>query len=127
MEATLDKQTSRRFVKGTGHLLVQLLMIAVSRLRKVEMELGDLGLELEDEQEEIDAYSDDIGDCHDHIEDIDEFVRELKAGNVSAISDATSVLVEMAEEREENQNLLRILADTRSCHEGRLCSLLCAM
>ncbi|KAG1710124.1 hypothetical protein DVH05_017131 [Phytophthora capsici] len=70
------------------------------------MKLGDLELALEDEQEEVESYSDDIDDCHERIEDIDEFVRELQAGNVNTVSNVAAALVEMTEERQEEQNLL---------------------
>ncbi|KAG1710165.1 hypothetical protein DVH05_017171 [Phytophthora capsici] len=78
-------------------------MSTVARLRKVEMKLGDLELALEDEQEEVESYSDD---CHEHIEDIDEFVRELHAGNVNTVSNVAAALAEMTEERQEEQTLL---------------------
>ncbi|KAG7394806.1 hypothetical protein PHYBOEH_004628 [Phytophthora boehmeriae] len=113
----MDKQTSRRLVKVTNYALVQVLKATVVRLRKVEMELGDLELALEDEQEEMESYSDDIDDCHDRIEDIDEFVRELEAGNVQTVSDVASALAEMAEERQEEKKLLKVLGDARSSHE----------
>ncbi|KAG7386563.1 hypothetical protein PHYBOEH_008626 [Phytophthora boehmeriae] len=53
MKVAMDKQTSRRLVKVTNYALVQVLKATVARLRKVEMELGDLELALEDEQEEM--------------------------------------------------------------------------
>jgi len=109
--APMDKQTSRRLVKVTNYALVQVLKATVLRLRKVEMELGDLELALEDEQEEVESYGDDIDDCHDRIEDIDEFVRELKAGNVRTVSDVAAALAEMAEERQEEKKLLKVLGD----------------
>ncbi|KAG2522825.1 hypothetical protein JM18_002955 [Phytophthora kernoviae] len=117
MKVAMDKQTSRRLVKVTNYALVQVLKATVARLRKVEMELGDLELALEDEQEEMESYSDDIDDCHDRIEDIDEFVRELEAGNVQTVNDVASALAEMAEERQEEKKLLKVLGDARTSHE----------
>ncbi|CAI5727754.1 unnamed protein product [Hyaloperonospora brassicae] len=117
MQAPMDKQTSRRLVKVTNYALVQVLKATVMRLRKVEMELGDLELALEDEQEEVESYSDDIDDCHDRIEDIDEFVRELEGGTVRTVSDVAAALLEMSEERNEEQKLLRVLGDARASHE----------
>ncbi|KAL4117849.1 hypothetical protein PRIC2_010178 [Phytophthora ramorum] len=117
MKVAMDKQTSRRLVKVTNYALVQVLKATVARLRKVEMEMGDLELALEDEQEEVESYSDDIDDCHDRIEDIDEFVRELEAGNVNTVSDVAAALAEMTEERQEEQKLLKVLSDARVSHE----------
>ncbi|KAG7387906.1 hypothetical protein PHYPSEUDO_013557 [Phytophthora pseudosyringae] len=117
MKVAMDKQTSRRLVKVTNYALVQVLKATVARLRKVEMELGDLELALEDEQEEVESYGDDIDDCHDRIEDIDEFVRELEAGSVRTVSDVAAALAEMAEERQEEQKLLKVLGDARASHE----------
>ncbi|KAG6960794.1 hypothetical protein JG688_00009415 [Phytophthora aleatoria] len=117
MKVAMDKQTSRRLVKVTNYALVQVLKATVARLRKIEMELGDLELALEDEQEEVESYSDDIDDCHDRIEDIDEFVRELEAGSVQTVSDVAAALAEMTEERQEEQKLLKVLGDARASHE----------
>eukprot|EP00644_Phytophthora_capsici_P017439 jgi/Phyca11/536918/estExt2_fgenesh1_pg.C_PHYCAscaffold_670003 len=117
MKVGLDKLTPRRLVKVTNYALVQVLKSTVTRLRKVEMELGDLELALEDEQEEVESYSDDIDDCHDRIEDIDEFVRELQAGNVNTVSNVAAALAEMTEERQEEQKLLKVLSDARASHE----------
>uniref|UniRef100_M4C1K0 Uncharacterized protein n=1 Tax=Hyaloperonospora arabidopsidis (strain Emoy2) TaxID=559515 RepID=M4C1K0_HYAAE len=113
----MDKQTSRRLVKVTNYALVQVLKAAVTRLRIVEMELGDLELALEDEQEEVESYSDDIDDCHDRIEDINEFVRELEGGTVRTVSDVEAALFEMSEELNEEQKLLKVLGDARASHE----------
>ncbi|CAI5717063.1 unnamed protein product [Peronospora destructor] len=117
MKVAMDKQTSRRIAKVTNYALVQVLKATVARLCKVEMELGDLELALEDEQEEIESYSDDIDDCHDRIEDIDEFVRDLETGNVCTVSDLAAALMEMTEERKEEQKLLKVLGDARTSHE----------
>ncbi|RLN97000.1 hypothetical protein BBJ28_00009118 [Nothophytophthora sp. Chile5] len=116
----MDKQTGRRIVKVTNFALVQVLKATVARLRKLEAELSELELALEDEREELEQYSDDIDDCYDRLDDIDEFVREISKGNVRSVSDVAGALQEMAEEREEERNLVDVLVETRREHEQQL-------
>ncbi|CAH0480554.1 unnamed protein product [Peronospora belbahrii] len=80
----------------------------------------DMELALEEDQEQVESYTDEIADCCDRIEAIDEFVREIEAGNVPAMGDVASVMSNMAEEREEEKNMLQLLGEARTCHEEQL-------
>ena len=100
--------------------LVQELKVTVECLRDIQVKLVDMELALKEDQEEVELYTDEIADCCDRIEAIDEFVREIDAGTIPAMGDVASVLSNMAEEREEEEHMLQLLDDARACHEEQL-------
>ncbi|EGZ25297.1 hypothetical protein PHYSODRAFT_311839 [Phytophthora sojae] len=104
-------------------LLIEELKATVERMREVEVEMDDVRLALRDDHEEVETYTDEIADCRDRIEAIDEFVREVEAGNVPALGDVDTVVANMAEEREEEEGMLKMLGDARACHAEQLQSL----
>jgi chromosome segregation ATPase len=116
----MDKDASRRLATVANYALVLKLKATVARLHEVDEELEDVVLALKDDQEEVETYTDDIADCRDRIEAVDEFVRELKAGNVPTIPDVASALEDMTEEREEEESMLKLLIGARECHEQQL-------
>ncbi|ETI48515.1 hypothetical protein F441_07448 [Phytophthora nicotianae CJ01A1] len=64
--------------------------------------------------------TDDVDDCHDRIEKIDEFVRELEAGNVHTVSDTVATLAEITKERQGEKKLLKMLGGARASHEQQV-------
>ncbi|CAI5714038.1 unnamed protein product [Peronospora destructor] len=100
--------------------LAQELKVTVEGMRDIQSRLVDMELALKEDQEEIESYTDEIADCCDRIKAIDEFVREIDAGNIPAMGDVASVMSNMAEEREEEENMLQLLDDARTCHEEQL-------
>ncbi|KAG7383680.1 hypothetical protein PHYPSEUDO_003484 [Phytophthora pseudosyringae] len=116
----MDQDTTSRLGTETNYTLVLELQSTVARLHDIDVELGDLALAFKDDREEVETYTDDIADCCDRIKAIDEFVHELKAGNVPTIPDTSSALADMAEEREEEENTLKLLSGARTCHEEQI-------
>lgn len=117
---TLSTKTGRNLVRVTNFALVQVLKAAVTRLRALEPELADAEDALEDARDDADQYADDVEDCLERIEDIDEFVREVEAGRVQSVADVPAALREMADERGEEQRLIKMLERARAQHEGRV-------
>ncbi|KAG6622094.1 WD repeat-containing protein 65 [Phytophthora cinnamomi] len=116
----MDQFSTRLSAETNYHLLVQELKAAVQRMHEIETEMDDVRLALEDDQEEVETYTDDIADCCDRIEAIDEFVREIQAGNVPTLGDVDTVVANMAEEREEEEGMLKVLGEARTCHAQQL-------
>ncbi|CAH0484400.1 unnamed protein product [Peronospora farinosa] len=100
--------------------LAQELKVTVECMRDIQVRLIDMELAFKEDQEEVESYTDEIADCCDRIEAIDEFVREMDAGNIPAMGDVASVMSNMAEEREEEEKMLQLLGDARTCHEEQL-------
>ncbi|KAH7463146.1 uncharacterized protein KRP23_13363 [Phytophthora ramorum] len=116
----MDQNMSRPLATVTNLALVLELKAAVARVHEIDVELDDLALALKDDHEEVETYTDDIADCCDRIEAIDEFVCELEVGNVPAVVDTASALMNMGEERDEEENMLKVLRGARTCHEQQL-------
>ncbi|GMF15809.1 unnamed protein product [Phytophthora fragariaefolia] len=117
----MDQCSSARVpVEGTYALLVQELKAAIERVREIDVEMADVQVALQEDHEEVETYTDDIADCCDRIEAIDEFVREIEAGNVPTLPDVDTVVANMAEEREEEEGMLKALGEARVCHEQQL-------
>ncbi|KAG6942717.1 hypothetical protein JG688_00017959 [Phytophthora aleatoria] len=81
------------------------------------MELKELELALDDDQKEIEGYSYELDECHDRVRDINEFVRAIQTGEAPAIPNAASVLADMVEEREEEENAIKKYEEARGWHE----------
>ncbi|KAE8887842.1 hypothetical protein PF005_g8951 [Phytophthora fragariae] len=118
----MDRQsTSTRLpVEANCALLVEELKAAVGRMHDIEVEMADVQLALREDHEEVETYTDGIADCRDRIEAIDEFVREIEAGNIPALGNADTVVANMAEEREEEEGMLKLLGEARECHAQQL-------
>ncbi|CEG37304.1 uncharacterized protein PHALS_04906 [Plasmopara halstedii] len=105
---------------NTNQLLVQELIASVQRMQDIEVELNDVNIALQEDQEEIEAYTDEIADCCDRIYAIDEFVRDIKAGIIPEMAETASIVSNMEEEREEEEAMLRRLGEVRACHEQQV-------
>ncbi|KAI9998453.1 hypothetical protein PInf_002840 [Phytophthora infestans] len=116
----MDQTASHRLLVETNNALVQELKGTIERMQDIEVELGDVQMALKEDHEEVETYTDDIADCCDRINAIDEFVRDIEAGNVPAMADVASVLSNMAEEREEEEAMLKRLGEVRACHEQQI-------
>ncbi|KAG3066955.1 hypothetical protein PI124_g21932 [Phytophthora idaei] len=112
-----NKQISRRLAQLPNFALIQILKTTVARLHGLEMELKELELALDDDQKEIEGYSYEIDECHDRVRDISEFVRAIQTGEAPAIPNAASVLADMVEEREEEENAIKKYEEARDWHE----------
>ncbi|ETI46922.1 hypothetical protein F441_08732 [Phytophthora nicotianae CJ01A1] len=117
MKMITNKQTSRRLARLPNFVLIQILKATVARLHRLEMELNELELALDDDQKEIEGYTYEIDECHDRMQDIDEFVRAIQAGEVPALPNTAFALVEMEEEREEEENAINKYKEARGWHE----------
>ncbi|ETN09037.1 hypothetical protein F441_08730 [Phytophthora nicotianae CJ01A1] len=116
----MDQTASHQLLVEANNALVQELKATVERMQDVEVELDDVQLALKEDREEVETYTDDIADCWDRINAIDEFVRDLEAGNVPAMDDVTTIVSNMAEEREEEEAMLTRLGEVRACHEQQI-------
>ncbi|OWZ08090.1 hypothetical protein PHMEG_00019423 [Phytophthora megakarya] len=117
MKVTTSAQTSRRLAQQPNHMLVQILKATVARLHNLEMELNELELASDDDQEEIEGYTHEIDKCRDRMKDIDEFVRPLRSGEILTMPDMASVLINLIEDREEEENAIRQYTEARWWHE----------
>lgn len=115
----MDAKTGRSLVRVANLALVQVLKAAVLRLRALERELSAAQEALADARDDVEQYADDVDDCLERLDDIDAFVRELQAGRVRSVADVDSALREMADERVEEQRLIKLLQRAKSQHEGR--------
>ncbi|POM70764.1 Hypothetical protein PHPALM_12751 [Phytophthora palmivora] len=108
------------FTMETNNALAQELNATLGRIHEIQIELDDVEVALKEDQEEVETYTDEIADCCDRINAIDEFVRDIKAGNVPAMADVASVMSNMVEEREEEELMLQRLGEVRACHEQQI-------
>ncbi|KAL3663981.1 hypothetical protein V7S43_010868 [Phytophthora oleae] len=116
----MDSTASYRAAMGANYALVQELKEADERMQDIQVELDDVEMALKEDQEEVESYTDEIADCCDRINAIDEFVRDIEAGNVPAIADVASVKANMVEERQEEEAMLKRLGEVRMCHEQQI-------
>ncbi|KAG7383679.1 hypothetical protein PHYPSEUDO_003483 [Phytophthora pseudosyringae] len=116
----MDHPASHRLAMEANYALVQELQATAERMQDIQAELDDVEVAMTEDQEEVEAYTDEIADCCDRINAIDEFVRELAAGNIPAMADVASVVANMADEREEEEAMLKRLGEVRACHEQQL-------
>lgn len=123
MKVVTDKQTGRCLVNLSNYALVQVLKATVARLHNLEMELNELELALDDDQKEAESYAHEVCECHERMKDIEEFVRALEAGEVPTVPDVASALVDMVEEREEEENAIKQYEDARGWHEQQFLQL----
>lgn len=103
-----------------NYSLVQELMATVQWIGDLELELHDAQLSLLEDQEEIESYTDEMADCCDRINAIDEFMSDFEAGNIPAMADMASIASNMKEEREEEEAMLERLGELRACHEQQV-------
>ncbi|OWZ08091.1 hypothetical protein PHMEG_00019424 [Phytophthora megakarya] len=104
----------------TNNALVQELNATLGRIHEIQVEQDDVEMALKEDQEEVETYTDEIADCCDRINAIDEFVGDIEAGTIPAMADVASVVANMAEEREEEELMLKRLGEVRSCHEQQI-------
>ncbi|KAK1934588.1 hypothetical protein P3T76_011197 [Phytophthora citrophthora] len=116
----MDSPASYRTAMGANYALVQELKEADERIQDIQVEMDDVEMALKEDQEEVESYTDEIADCCDRINAIDEFVGDIEAGNVPAIADVASVLANMVEERQEEEAMLKRLGEVRACHEQQI-------
>eukprot|EP00644_Phytophthora_capsici_P003306 jgi/Phyca11/532728/estExt2_fgenesh1_pg.C_PHYCAscaffold_70158 len=116
----MDTPASYRVAMGANYALVQELKEINERIQDIQVELDDVEVALKEDQEEVESYTDEIADCCDRINAIDEFVHDIEAGNVPAITDVASVIANMVEEREEEEAMLKRLGEVRACHEQQI-------
>ncbi|KAG2797058.1 hypothetical protein PC118_g21702 [Phytophthora cactorum] len=116
----MDQPSSHQLLVEANNALIQEFKATVERMQDIEMELDDVQMALQEDHEEVETYTDDIADCCDRINAIDEFVRDIEAGNVPAMADVASIVSNMAEEREEEEAMLKRLGEVRACHEQQI-------